>query len=106
MVNQDFDLAIINHVEPRNMANYANPEYYWGYDSEEAQGLFDQAAAATDEDEYVPVMEELTEQIVEDTPGVWLYNPPNVALVTEGISGLPENDLGVGIDLSDVTVAE
>lgn len=106
MVNQDFDLAIINHVEPRNMANYANPEYYWGYDSDEAQDLFNQAAAATDEDEYVPVMEELTEQIVEDTPGVWLYNPPNVALVTEGISGLPENDLGVGIDLSDVTVAE
>ena len=106
MVNQDFDLAIINHVEPRNMANYANPDYYWGYDSAEAQDLFDQAAAATDDDEYVATMEELTEVIVDDSPGVWLYNPPNVGLATEGISGLPLNDLGVGIDLSDVTVSE
>lgn len=106
MVNQDFDLAIINHVEPRNMANYANPDYYWGYDSAQAQDLFDQAAAATDDDEYVSTMEELTEVIVEDSPGAWLYNPPNVGLTTEGISGLPLNDLGVGIDLSDVTVSE
>ena len=83
MVNQDFDLAIINHVEPRNMANYANPDYYWGYDSAEAQDLFDQAAAATDDDEYVATMEELTEVIVDDSPGVWLYNPPNVGLATE-----------------------
>ena len=106
MVNQDFDLAVINHVEPRNMANYANPEYYWGYDSAEARDLFDQAAAATDDEEYAASMEELTELIVSDSPGVWLYNPPNVGLSTEGVSGLPLNDLGVGIDLSDVTVAE
>jgi peptide/nickel transport system substrate-binding protein len=106
MVNQDFDLTIINHVEPRNMNNYALPEYYWGYDSEEARELFDEAAAATDDDEYASRMEELTELIVEDTPGVWLYNPPNVGLATEGVSGLPLNDLGVGIDLSDVTVSE
>lgn len=106
MVNQDFDLTVINHVEPRNMANFANPDYYWGYDSAEAQDLFDQAASATDDEEYVSAMEELTEHIVEDTPAVWLYNPPNIGLTTEGISGLPENDLGVGIDLSDVTLSE
>lgn len=106
MVNQDFDLAIINHVEPRNMANFANPEYYWGYDSAEAQDLFADAAAATSDEEYAAIMLELTEHIVGDTPAVWLYNPPNVGLTTGGISGLPENDLGVGIDLSDVTVSE
>ncbi|WP_120004409.1 ABC transporter substrate-binding protein [Nesterenkonia muleiensis] len=106
MVNQDFDLAVINHVEPRNMANFANPDYYWGYDSAEAQDLFAEAAAATDDQEYVTAMQELTEHIVGDTPAVWLYNPPNVGLATSGISGLPENDLGVGIDLSDVTVSE
>lgn len=106
MVNQDFDLAIINHVEPRNMANFANPDYYWGYDAAEAQDLFADAAAATNDDEYAATMLELTEQIVDDTPAVWLYNPPNVGLTTGGITGLPENDLGVGIDLSDVTVAE
>lgn len=106
MVNQDYDLSVVNHVEPRNMANYANPEYYWGYDSTETQDLFTEAAAATDDQEYVAAMEEVTERIVNDSPGVWLYNPPNVVLSTAGISGLPINDLGVGIDLSDVTVSQ
>lgn len=106
MVDQNFDITIINHVEPRNMANFANPDYYWGYDSSEAQDLFAEAAEATSDEEYAATMLELTEHIVADTPAVWLYNPPNVGLLTEGISGLPENDLGVGIDLSDLTVTE
>lgn len=106
MVNQDFDLSVVSHVEPRNMVNYSNSDYYWSYDSEEAQELFAQAAAATDEDEYISAMEEVSQLIVEDAPGVWLYNPPNAVLYTEGVEGLPEHDLGVGIDLSDVTFSD
>ena len=29
----NFDLTVINHVEPLDYMNYANPQYYWGYDS-------------------------------------------------------------------------
>ncbi|HTN62792.1 MAG TPA: ABC transporter substrate-binding protein, partial [Devosia sp.] len=28
--NHDFDLTIISHVEPFDIGNYANPNYYWG----------------------------------------------------------------------------
>ena len=66
----------------------------------------EQDAAATDDAEYAATMEELTETIVDDSPSVWLYNTPNIGLATEGVEGLPLNDLGVGIDLSDITVSE
>ena len=29
----NFDLTIINHVEPLDFDRYADPNYYWGYDS-------------------------------------------------------------------------
>jgi peptide/nickel transport system substrate-binding protein len=29
----NFDLTIINHVEPLDYMQYANPDYYWGYNS-------------------------------------------------------------------------
>ena len=29
--NRSFDLTIIDHVEARDIANYANAKYYWGY---------------------------------------------------------------------------
>ena len=32
-VNHDYDLTVVLHVEPRDIGNYANPEYYWLYDS-------------------------------------------------------------------------
>ena len=41
-VNHDYDLTVVLHVEPRDIDNYANPEYYWLYDSPEVQDLLGQ----------------------------------------------------------------
>lgn len=106
MTDRNFDLTVVSHVENRNMANYGNPDYYWGYDSEEVRGLFNDARAATADDEYNTAMEDASEQIVEDAPGTWLYNPPNIVVSRTGVEGLPENALGAGFDFSGVTVSE
>lgn len=106
MTNQDFDVTIVNHVEPRNLVNYADPDYYWNFDDAEAAASFDRAAEATDDEEHRQAMAEATERIVSEAPGVWLYNPPHVVIARSGVSGLPENDLGVGMELARVTVAE
>ena len=39
----NFDLTIILHVEPLDYAQYANPAYYWGYDSKDFRDLVGQA---------------------------------------------------------------
>ncbi|ROR72942.1 peptide/nickel transport system substrate-binding protein [Bogoriella caseilytica] len=106
MTNQDFDLTIVNHVEPRNVVNYAHSDYYWGFDDAETAASFTRAAEATDDDEHQAAMAAATERIVSEAPGVWLYNPPHVVIARSGLEGLPENDLGVGMELARVTVSE
>ena len=41
--NHDYDMTAVLHVEPRDIANYANPDYYWQYDNPEVQQLIDDA---------------------------------------------------------------
>lgn len=106
MTNHNFDLTVVSHVEPRNMVNYSNAEYYWGYESDESYGHFADARDATDDEEYAAAMEAAADQVVEDVPGVWMYNAPNIVISRDGVDGLPENDLGVGMDLSEVSVSE
>lgn len=106
MTNRQFDLTVVNHVEKRNITNYGNPEYYWGYGSEQVNSAFAEAVSATGDEEYNAAMETAAEQIVADSPSVWLYNPPNIVIARSGITGLPENDLGAGFDLSGVTVQD
>ena len=105
MTDQDYDLTVVSHVEPRNMINYDDPDYYWGYDSPEASEHFSEARAATDDADYADAMEAAADQVVDDAPGVWLYNSPNIVISGEGVEGLPQNDLGVGMDLSEITVS-
>ena len=31
--NHDYDMTAVLHVEPHDIGNYANPDYYWQYDS-------------------------------------------------------------------------
>ncbi|HEY0187612.1 MAG TPA: ABC transporter substrate-binding protein [Cellulomonas sp.] len=105
MTDHDFDLTVINHTEARNLVNYADPTYYWGYDDADVQADFATAAAAVTEDDQVAAISAAQEQIVADAPGVWLYNTPNIVVTRAGVTGLPENYLGVGIDLAGATVA-
>ena len=44
--NADYDLTAVLHVEPRDIGNYANPDYYWRYDNPEVQQLVADAKIA------------------------------------------------------------
>eukprot|EP01030_Chromulinospumella_sphaerica_P008447 gene8447-8268_t len=43
----NFDLTVINHVEPLDYMAYANPQYYWGYDSKAFRDLAAKHSEAT-----------------------------------------------------------
>ena len=49
--NHDYDMTAVLHVEPRDIVNYANPDYYWQYDSPEVQELIAAAKVNPDPDE-------------------------------------------------------
>lgn len=104
--NHEFDMSVTNHVESRNVWNYANPDYYWSYSSDVADGYFAEARAAVDADTYDASMAGAIQQIVDDAASLWLYNPPNIVVARVGVTGLPQNYMGVGIALAGVTVTE
>ena len=99
----DYDLTVINHVEPRNIVNYGNPDYYWSFDSPQVRKQLDAAAAAPGETAYTDAMHQVVDTLVHEAPGDWLYNAPNIVVSTASVQGLQTNDTGVSLDLTAVS---
>ena len=70
--NHDYDMTAVLHVEPHDIGNYANPDYYWQYDSPKVQQLIDDAKVNPDPDEAVELLKQAARQISEDSPVDWL----------------------------------
>jgi peptide/nickel transport system substrate-binding protein len=84
----NFDLTIINHVEPLDYMQYTNPDYYWGYDSKAFRDLAAQHAAATSVKERSDLWARLQRKLAEDAVNVYIFNPAQVAVAKKGLKGL------------------
>jgi peptide/nickel transport system substrate-binding protein len=66
--NADFDLTVIGHSEPFDINIYANPKYYFRYDSPKFQETFEKAQRETDpkvrRDLYIACQKIITEDAV------------------------------------------
>src|SRR5690606_7428188 len=54
--NHDYQLSLVNHAEPRDFENWADPSYYFTYDNPDVQRLYQQslsALSAEKADEYL-----------------------------------------------------
>ncbi len=97
----DYDMSIVAHVEPHDMSNFANPEYYWHYDNPEFATLIDQADAGPVEDQ-VELMEQAATMLAEDAAADWLFLLPNLVITTNEVSGLQQNATSLAFDLTTV----
>jgi peptide/nickel transport system substrate-binding protein len=85
----NFDLTIINHVEPLDYATaYADPNYYFGYDSARFRGMVATLAATSDQKEKARLWREIQRQLAEDAVNVFIWNPAQVAVFKRGLRGL------------------
>lgn len=100
--NHDYDMSIINHVEARDIATYADPTYYWGYDSSEFQDLVSSADSGTAEDQ-VTYLTEAAQMLSDDAVSDWLYLEPNITILKAGLTGFPENILGESLNVTDLS---
>nr|WP_201469420.1 ABC transporter substrate-binding protein [Microbacterium hydrocarbonoxydans] len=103
--NHDYDLSFVLHVEPRDFGNFADPEYYFGYDNAEVQALYAQALAEVDPDASADLLAEAARIVSEDHAADWLYNGATITAVSPLVSGFPEDSINSRIDLAGVTVA-
>jgi peptide/nickel transport system substrate-binding protein len=103
--NHEYDLTVVLHVEPRDLGNYANPEYYWLYDNPEVQRLVQEAKVAADPADQVDLLRQAAELVAIDAPAVWLLLNNDIIVSRAGVAGYPTFDVQARFDASSI-VAE
>lgn len=100
--NADYDMSIVSHVEPRDMAAvFGDPKYYTRYGKPEFADLIAQADQGTEE-EQVQYMKEAAQMLSEDAAADWLFLLPNLIVADADVTGLPENAISESFDVTEL----
>jgi peptide/nickel transport system substrate-binding protein len=86
--NHNFDLTIISHVEPLDIGIYANPDYYFGYNSKEFQDIIARWRAAPNEAAFKQGLSDASKKLAADSVNGFLFQLPNVVVADAKLSGL------------------
>jgi peptide/nickel transport system substrate-binding protein len=97
---RNFDMTIIDHVEARDIGNYAIPAYYWNYakTSQVAAMLAAGNAAPTQAGQSAKYTQVL-QMITADAVNAWLYNPDAITVAAKDVVGLPGTGLTESFNL-------
>ncbi|PZF59881.1 ABC transporter substrate-binding protein [Curtobacterium sp. MCSS17_008] len=101
---KDFQLSVVDHVEARDFGNWANPDYYFGYDNPEVQRLYAESIATTSQREKEQALREAARIVSEDAAGEWLYTATEITAVRKGVTGFPVDGGNSRLDLSMLAV--
>jgi peptide/nickel transport system substrate-binding protein len=104
--NADYDMTIIGHAEGWDAGNYANPKYYFRYDSPRFQEVFEQSETTLDDARRRALYQELQRIMVEEAPVVWLYVYPRIVAAKKGVQGIWKDLPTPSLDLSEVAWAK
>jgi peptide/nickel transport system substrate-binding protein len=99
----NFDLTVINHVEPLDYMAYANPQYYWGYDSKAFRDLAAKHSSTTAAKERTQLFGDMQRMIAKDAVNVFLFNASNTAVYRKGLKGLWSSSPIFANDMSAVS---
>ncbi len=102
----DYDMTAVLHVEPHDIGNYANPDYYWQYDSPTVQQLVQDAKVNPDQAAATEDLKKAARQISEDSPADWLILASDLTVATKGVTGYPKNDTASRFDASGIKVSD
>ena len=100
---KDFDLTIVSHTEPMDIGIYANPDYYFQYDSAAFQGLIDDLKLATAPADRTRILQAAQKQIAGDYVNGYLFQLARTGVANARINGLWENAPTQANDLTGVS---
>jgi peptide/nickel transport system substrate-binding protein len=99
----DYDMTIIGHAEAWDAGNYANPKYYFRYDSPRFQEVYKQSEVTLDDAKRRALYQELQKIMADEAPVVWLYAYPRIVAAKKGVQGIAKDlPAGPSFDLSEV----
>ena len=89
--NKNFDLTMIAHVEPVDLLIYADPNYYFQYDSQKFRDIMDKAGSTVDQTERLKYLGDAQRQLAEDAVNAFLFVLPQITVAKAGLTGLWKN---------------
>ncbi|MBB3662653.1 peptide/nickel transport system substrate-binding protein [Prauserella sediminis] len=95
----DYDMSIVQHVEPQDITTFGDPDFYWGYDSDRVQRLLTEADTAPPR-EYIADMREVARTLSDDAAANWLFLFPNIVVAKNEVRGLQANQVSESFDLT------
>ena len=84
----DFDMTLINHVEPLDYAIYTDPQYYFGYDSADFRALAQRYAEAAQPRERQRLFGQLQRHLAQDAVNAWIFAPQIDVVRRKGLRGV------------------
>jgi peptide/nickel transport system substrate-binding protein len=86
--NKQYDLTMISHVEPFDLGNFAKPDYYWAYDSQEFRDLFEKIKNTPKSTDRARLLGEAQRLLANDAVHGFLYQPQWVTIANKNLRGL------------------
>jgi peptide/nickel transport system substrate-binding protein len=99
---KNYDLTMISHVEPRDIAIYANPDYYFQYDSPKFRAIMHKVETTPAGPAQIKEIAAAQRQLAEDAVNVFLYVLPQVSVAKKGLTGIWHNSPIFANDLAAV----
>ena len=86
--NKNYDLTLISHVEPFDLANFAKPDYYWGYQSAKFNDLFNQIKNAPRPQDRARLLGDAQKLLADYAVHAFLYQPQWITVANKNLKGL------------------
>ena len=100
--NKEYQLTMIGHVEPWDIGIYANPNYYFQYDSQEFRDALDKALKAPNEAEKAKWFGRCQEIIAEDAVNGFLFVFPSMPAMKANVMDWWRNYPAIALDCTNV----
>jgi peptide/nickel transport system substrate-binding protein len=102
LVGKNYQLSIVDHAESHDFENWANPDYYFGYDNKKVQALYAESLAATDPTVVDEKLQQAAKIVADDAPADWLYTATTLTAIHSGITGFPTSSTSARLDLANL----
>ncbi|MFC3228641.1 ABC transporter substrate-binding protein [Marinibaculum pumilum] len=100
--NKNFDLTIVSHAEPNDLAIYSRPDYYFQYDNPKFNEVLAEANSTLDEAKRTELLQQAQTILAEDAVNGFLFNLPKVGVAKKELTGLWKDAPIFANDLSAV----
>ena len=99
---KDFELSMIGHAESWDIGIYANPDYYFQYDSQEFRDAYAKALKAPNETEKAKWFGRCQEIVAEDAVNGFLFLTPSLSAMKAELMGWWKNYPTIALDCTEV----